>query len=222
MSDAIKLKVHEVDTPLIVTKDIHLTILEYSDIRKLCENYDPHVPNVHIDIKDINGVYYLCDQIFFPGGQSFKVGEPFNFGESERKVPMLERISVEARDDKVFSPKAKENKDLLIVELSEALDCSESITLEFISQTLDDIQLFDKKQQDYGPKNISEFGEHGVLVRMNDKIERLKNLSNKYNDNLCRGGTEETAISENIEDTWTDISVYGIIARLCRKGKWPK
>lgn len=80
----------------------------------------------------------------------------------------------------------------------------------------DAIDLLDKeakevmvsKQRDYGPGNITAFGEFGVLVRLNDKVERLKNL-------LCNN---KTPCNEAIEDTWLDIENYAKIARMLRRG----
>jgi hypothetical protein len=90
------------------------------------------------------------------------------------------------------------------------LDCTEDLSLEYIRIALDDIRTFDKKQHDYGPRNISDFGEVGVLVRANDKIARLKNLTTK----------KKAPANEPIDDAWGDLSVYGVIARLVRKGAW--
>lgn len=73
------------------------------------------------------------------------------------------------------------------------------------------IELFKRKQLDYGPKNIAEFGEIGVLIRLNDKLQRLIHL---ITSNL-----EPT--NESIEDSYMDISIYAIIALLCRHDKWP-
>ena len=89
------------------------------------------------------------------------------------------------------------------------LGLTEEISKEFIKIALSDIRLFDRKQRDYGSRNISDFGEHGVLVRANDKIARLKNLQGK------------PASNEAVEDSWADLSVYGVIARMCRAGTWP-
>lgn len=72
-------------------------------------------------------------------------------------------------------------------------------------------QLLDKKNKDYGPRNISAFGEFGVLVRVNDKVERLKNLMKKD-----KGGPE----NESITDTWMDLYNYGVIGEMCHKGLW--
>lgn len=94
------------------------------------------------------------------------------------------------------------------------LECTEGLTRDFIEKVLEDIKTFDSKQRDYGSKNISEFGEYGVLIRANDKIARLKNLLNNH--------SIAEPSNESIEDSWRDLSVYGIIARLCRKGVWPK
>jgi len=64
------------------------------------------------------------------------------------------------------------------------------------------------KQKDYGPGNIMAFGELGVLVRVNDKIERLKNLH--------KSGKEPK--NESLDDSWRDLANYGIIALMLRRG----
>ena len=94
--------------------------------------------------------------------------------------------------------------------LWERLACTEPITQEFISEVLGDIMLFDKKQKDYGSSNIADFGELGVLIRANDKIARLKNLLR----------TKRRPANESIRDSWQDLSVYGVIARLVRRHVW--
>jgi len=73
----------------------------------------------------------------------------------------------------------------------------------------ENVRLMDTKQQDYGSGNISAFGEFGVLVRLNDKIERLKNL-NKM----------PSVKNEAIDDTYLDISNYAVIAMLIRRNLW--
>jgi hypothetical protein len=70
--------------------------------------------------------------------------------------------------------------------------------------------LLDTKQRDYGSANISAFGERGIVVRMNDKVERLKTL-------VWNGASPE---HEKVEDTWLDIANYGIIGLLCHRGEW--
>lgn len=70
--------------------------------------------------------------------------------------------------------------------------------------------LFDSKQRDYGSGNISSFGEKGVIVRMNDKVERLKTLV--WND--------RSPEHEKVSDTWLDITNYGVIGLLCHRGEW--
>ena len=70
--------------------------------------------------------------------------------------------------------------------------------------------LLDKKNRDYGPGNISAFGEKGVIVRLNDKIERLTTLV--WND--------RSPEHEKVSDTWLDVTNYGIIGLLCHRGEW--
>jgi hypothetical protein len=80
---------------------------------------------------------------------------------------------------------------------------------EALKLALENICLFDMKQRDYGSSNISGFGEFGVLVRMTDKMERLKNLWKM-----------EKPKNESIDDSYVDLSNYALIALLVRKGIW--
>lgn len=61
----------------------------------------------------------------------------------------------------------------------------------------------------YGPGNIAEFGELGVLVRLSDKLARLKNSKDDFSD-------------ESVADTWLDVVGYGLIGLMIQKGLWPK
>ena len=83
-------------------------------------------------------------------------------------------------------------------------------------------ELFCKKQMDYGPSNIAMgtgLGKNintrlsliGLIVRTNDKIQRLLNLV-VTND--------REAQNEPVEDAFKDLSVYGIIAQIVKNGKW--
>ena len=75
-------------------------------------------------------------------------------------------------------------------------------------------KIFKKKQSSYGPKNISTFGEKGVVVRMNDKLQRLIQIV--WHEN------EDKIEDEKIEDTYLDLADYALIAILVRNGLWPK
>ena len=70
--------------------------------------------------------------------------------------------------------------------------------------------LLDEKNRDYGPGNISAFGEKGVIVRVNDKVERLKTLvwGDKHPEH------------EKVSDTWLDLANYGVIGLMCHRGEW--
>lgn len=66
-----------------------------------------------------------------------------------------------------------------------------------------------KKQHDYGPKNICEFGELGIIVRTSDKLARIKNLHSKHSQGI------EPA-NEAVEDTWLDLAGYSVLAMMWR------
>jgi hypothetical protein len=93
------------------------------------------------------------------------------------------------------------------------LHLQEPLTEEFLNQVFKAVQLFDKKQHDYGSNNIAKFGDYGCMVRMSDKIERVANLYKKG---------RKSRVKESIEDNLRDIANYAIIALLWRDGKWPR
>lgn len=77
--------------------------------------------------------------------------------------------------------------------------------------------LFAKKQADYGPGNISMNGNKelallGLGVRMNDKTQRILNLTH--------GKSEPN--NESLEDSFKDLSIYGIIAQIVLADLWGK
>ena len=98
------------------------------------------------------------------------------------------------------------------------------MTDEFKRLMFTQYELFCLKQSNYGPNNISvgtklETAEDkklsltGLWFRMNDKIQRLKQLVVL---------SKEDSVGESIEDTFQDLSVYGIIAQIVSNDKWAK
>ena len=109
--------------------------------------------------------------------------------------------------------KHTEISDELIASTVLALDLKTTAAQEFLRFALQNLVIFDNKQQDYGSENISDFGTFGVVVRMNDKFRRLKTLFNKR---------RKRPVNESIEDSFRDISNYAIIALMLEKNLWPK
>ena len=83
--------------------------------------------------------------------------------------------------------------------------------------------LFARKMLDYGKGNISvgsnldtpeeeKVALTGLWFRMNDKIQRLKQLVllNK----------EAKVTTESVKDTFQDLSIYGIIAQIVKNKQW--
>ena len=82
-------------------------------------------------------------------------------------------------------------------------------------------ELFARKHLDYGMHNVSagtnvdnsdevEFAMTGLWYRLSDKINRWKNM--------IISGRE--AQNETLIDTFQDVTNYGIIAQLVRRGMW--
>ena len=99
------------------------------------------------------------------------------------------------------------------------------MTQEFKKIQREQYELFLHKQHDYGPGNISvgtqlqtkeevHLSLTGLWFRMNDKIQRLKNLLMSGRDNAVEG--------ETVEDAYLDVSNYGIMATIVGRDKWGK
>ena len=95
---------------------------------------------------------------------------------------------------------------------------------EFQQLQYEQYALFCKKQMDYGPSNISmgtslvndaekKLSLVGLIVRINDKVQRLLNLMVKNN---------REAQNEPATDAFKDLACYGIIAQIVENGKWGK
>jgi hypothetical protein len=86
------------------------------------------------------------------------------------------------------------------------------------------LELFKKKQADYGPTNIGmgnrtidtdedvQKSMIGLVVRMNDKIQRLMNLILDNRDPQ----------NESVEDTLIDIANYAVMAKIVINKDWGK
>lgn len=73
---------------------------------------------------------------------------------------------------------------------------------DVITEQMHDIYI--KKNHDYGnsfDKSMDEFGMTSAVIRMNDKLERLKTLSKK----------ESMVKDESVQDTLLDLANYAIM-----------
>ena len=95
---------------------------------------------------------------------------------------------------------------------------------EFLRLQREEYKLFCRKQMDYGPSNIAmgtdlttpdqiRLSLVGLIVRINDKVQRLINLVIKNN---------REAQNEPTIDAFKDLSCYGKIAQIVDNGKWGK
>lgn len=97
-----------------------------------------------------------------------------------------------------------------IEELAKAAGIKTVVGVEALKLAIEQVVLLDRKQQDYGPHNIGKFGVPGLLVRINDKFERLLNLTKQT----------DAPKNESIEDSFMDMSNYCVIGRLILANKW--
>ena len=99
------------------------------------------------------------------------------------------------------------------------------MTKEFKKLQREQYELFLHKQHDYGPGNISvgtqlqtpeevKLSLTGLWFRMNDKLQRVKTL--------LMNNRESAVKDEPLEDAYLDVSNYGIMATIVKKGLWGK
>jgi len=108
----------------------------------------------------------------------------------------------------------------MIKTISQFLDLKTEMGSERIKVALKAIKLFDKKQHDYGSRNIHfsdspEMNTLGVTIRLNDKIQRMLNLGLKG----LKGGDRQVK-DESLWDTATDVCNYGAILMILLSDRW--
>jgi hypothetical protein len=98
------------------------------------------------------------------------------------------------------------------------------MTAEYKKIMIEGYETFCKKQSNYGPSNISvgtslqttddiRLSLTGLWFRINDKIQRLKQL-------IVLGKADN--VGESVDDTFQDLGVYAIIAQIVQRKKWAK
>ena len=98
----------------------------------------------------------------------------------------------------------------------------QELTAEYKKIMMEQYVLFCKKHRNYGTGNINvgtnletdndvKLSLTGLWFRLNDKIQRLKQL-------VVLG--EPDTVGESIQDTFQDMSIYGIIAQLVQQKKF--
>jgi len=81
--------------------------------------------------------------------------------------------------------------------------------LAWLNGYLDEVRdVMVERGKKYGPGNIQEFGELGVLVRLSDKLARLRHTTQNFGD-------------ETTTDSWVDVIGYGLIGLAWSRGDWP-
>ena len=96
------------------------------------------------------------------------------------------------------------------------------MTAEYKKIMMEQYIIFCKKHRNYGTGNVNvgtnletdgdvKLALTGLWFRLNDKIQRLKNL-------VVLG--EPDTVGESLTDTFQDLSVYGIIAQIVQQKKF--
>ena len=115
-------------------------------------------------------------------------------------VKVVDRFGVEYREHQASKPNHNSNPTFASA----------------VWEVMDEIgNLLITKQSDYGPGHVNNaFGGpiNGLLVRIGDKFERLKNL--------FKTGTLPK--HESVEDSFKDMANYAVIALMVQRGTWPK
>lgn len=89
-----------------------------------------------------------------------------------------------------------------------------SLDMDAFHNELDDVlgemgTLLEAKRRSYGPNNLTEFGDVGVLIRTNDKMKRLIHM--------WQQGMDTTAVGEGALDAWRDICGYSLLVLIANR-----
>lgn len=126
---------------------------------------------------------------------------------------------VNQTEDGIEWEETKSNPAVKEIRVSFALtlpkDGDTQLGLNALAVARDCINLLVRKNHDYGKANITDFGLLGVIVRANDKIKRLWNISLKE-----MTGGKAAVKEETKKDTLQDVVNYGIIGTLVHDKKW--
>lgn len=104
-----------------------------------------------------------------------------------------------------------EKLEKLVEIISKQLDLQSGMSLKFIRASMRAIKRFDEKHTEKGLGGYSEFGPIGVMVKMSEKYNLLKE-NYIINDNSRDGDT--------VEELWQDVSVYALMGQLVESGEW--
>jgi hypothetical protein len=116
--------------------------------------------------------------------------DKFSTGEEPVTIPIKPIETIEPITHNLPEKKLKLNKDHIKQEC----------------EVLADILI--KKNHDYGNSVQDQFNEYGltsILIRLDDKLKRLKSLQKK----------EQLVKEESIIDTLTDIAGYAVLGAIC-------
>lgn len=90
--------------------------------------------------------------------------------------------------------------------IAKQLELRNDFSKKFIIEALNAIQRFDEKHTEKGLGDFGEFGGMGVLIKMNDKFNTLKNSYKAQ---------EEIELKD-----WEDCAVYSLMGKLVESGNW--
>jgi len=104
-----------------------------------------------------------------------------------------------SEQDELWQIHPRNEKGVLLLSLSPKTQLGE----ECAREAVENLEIIDTKQRDYGRGNLDAFGSYGVLVRSFDKISRLSTLYGRMD--------HEKVHHESVEDSWRDLANYALI-----------
>ena len=164
-------------------------------------------------MSEILGIDVPCDEICIIPNEITKVrgiGFESNSGcylylNHVLSPEIVEKLAEEIKNNDISNSLIKDNP--IWVNCQNIIDEYESVfnkSEEFKSITSQMLNTYIKKNHDYGnsfDKSMDEFGMTSAIIRMNDKLERLKTLSKK----------ESMVKDESVQDTLLDLANYAIM-----------
>lgn len=105
----------------------------------------------------------------------------------------------------------EEKLNKLVEIISKQLNLESGMSLKFIRESLMSIKRFDEKHTEKGLAGYTDFGPVGVMVKMAEKYNLLKEHYVVSDEELS---------DEKLEELWQDVSVYALMGKMVESGDW--
>lgn len=189
----------ELDDRLRAAEDIEYLGRAIAEIEKVEAREATRLEEEHPEV--VEGPQWVTD----PQTLRIDIGGPHSFTTPSAKLHIHSDGTVGIED-----PAAPAETDPILQAMKNATwDGLQRLGTDLLVEYLEEVWI--KKHHDYGPENHAIWGCQGALIRMCDKLMRLKGY---YFD-------ERSMMTGKVQSDWQDLMGYALIGLIIERGLWP-